>query len=143
MKKILILVAALFIAIISVKAQCPAHVKYTAGKMEMLDSGMNLVDSKDGATVLETTAKGFSAGQEDHEDDSLFGTLKSVTCNWQEPYKNGKITMVCDVHTNHEDLVGVMVTIEAVNGKITIILHAKEYPDRIIRLPIDKYEEVK
>jgi hypothetical protein len=34
-------------------------------------------------------------------------------------------------------------TIEAVDGKITIVLNAKEHAGQLIRLVIDKYEEIK
>jgi hypothetical protein len=143
MKQTLLLLAALCLISAGLKAQCPAHVKYTASKMEIYDSTMTLTDSKDVVTTFETTDKGFTGSQEGDED-VLQGTLKSATCDWKEAYVNGKMVMVCDITDPHETIENAMVTIEAVNGKITITMHAKkEYPNRIIRLPVDKYEEVK
>lgn len=143
MKQLLLSLAVLFSISAGVKAQCPVNVKYTAAKMEILDSTMTLQDSKDIVTVFETSEKGFTGTQEGNEDDQLHGALKSAKCDWKEAYVNGKIVMICDITDAHETVENATVTIEAKDGKITIILHAKEYPNRIIRLPVDKYEEVK
>ncbi len=140
----MLLLAVTLIAVFAqTNAQCLTHVKYTASKMEMLDSTMTSTGTKDASFIFETTEKGFTGTPDGNDDEALQGTLKKLTCDWKQPYINGKIVMVCDVHNSHEDIVDATITIEAVDGKITIILHANEYPDKIIKLLIDKYEEVK
>lgn len=143
MKKIIILTGVLLVAVLNIKAQCLSKVRYTASKMEIVDSAMNVNGSQDAPVTLLISEKGFEGVKGDIGEDSLHGTLKSVTCNWKEPYKNGKIVMVCDVKTPNEDLHDVNITIEAVDGKITILLNAKEHPNELIRLLVDKYEEAK
>jgi len=126
------------------KAQCLVHVKYIANKMEIYDSTMTLTSTKDdGQFVFETTEKGFTGTHDGNDEEALHGTLKTLTCNWGKPFIDGKIVMVCDVDDNHEHIDGATITIEAIDKKITILMHAKEYPDRIIKLIIDSYEEVK
>jgi hypothetical protein len=142
MKNLLLIIVALFTLLATAKSQCLAHIKYTAAKMEMVDSALNVRESKDVTTVFETTEKGFTATQEG--DDNVFkGTLKSLTCDWKELYKNGKMQLICDIQSNNEDLHDVKITVEASDGKISILLDAKEHPGELIRLIVDKYEEVK
>jgi len=109
--------------------------------MQVLDSTMEVKGSQDVTVILELSDKTLEGVK--NVIDSLHGTVKTVKCDWKEPYKNGKVVMVCDVHTPDEDLLGVTITIEAVDGKLTILLVAKEHPDELIRLAIDKYEEIK
>ena len=143
MKKLFALLTASVLFFGYTKAQCLTHVKYSASSMQVLDSTMQQVGSKDVSFVMEVTEKGFTATQDGQDDDAFHGTLKKLTCDWKEPYKNGKIIMICDVHTNNEDIVDADITIEAVDGKITITMHAKEHANEILKLAIDKYDEVK
>jgi hypothetical protein len=106
-----------------------------------MDSGMNVKGSQDAPVILVISEKTLEGVKNDI--DSLHGTVKSLKCDWKEPYKNGKVIMVCDIKTPDEDLLDVAITIEAVDGKITILLITKEHPDELIRLLVDKYEEIK
>ena len=144
MKQLLLLLALTGAFITNGRAQCLTHVKYYASKMEVLDSTLTLQDTREEPFTIETRADGFAGIRENEVADSLHGVLKNLTCNWTEPFKNGKITMRCDVHSqNGDDLSDATIIIEAVEGKINITLRAKERPERVLRLVIDKYEEVK
>ena len=144
MKQLLLMIAAAVAITSAAKTQCLTHVKYTAGKMEVYDSTMTLTESRDAQFEFETTDKGFTAVPEGNMDDALHGTLKKLTCQWDKPFVNGKIIMLCDVDDNHEHIEGATITIEAIDSKITVTMHApKEYPNRIIRVIVDKYEEIK
>lgn len=123
------------------KAQCPAKVVYTVSKIEMLDSGLNVQDTKDVNATFLTSPTGILIHKSENQNDDMTGTISKLTCNWAQPYKNGKVVIISDIHDEHEDLVGITITIEAVNGKITKLMHAVEYPDKLIRLLVDKYEE--
>lgn len=144
MKQLLLLLAITGAFMVQGRTQCLTHVKYYASKMEILDTTLTLQDTRDEPFTVETRADGFTGIRENDVADSLHGVLKTVTCNWTEPFKNGKITMQCDVHSqNGDDLSDATITIEAVEGKLSIILRAKERPERVMRLVVDKYEELK
>jgi len=144
MKHLLLLVALTGAFMLQGRAQCLKHVKYYASKMEVLDSTLTLQDTRDEPFTIETRADGFTGIRENDVADSLHGVVKNLTCNWTEPFKNGKITMIADVHSqNGDDLSAATITIEAVEGKISITLRAKERPERVLRLVVDKYEELK
>lgn len=144
MKQLLLLVAITGAVMLQGRAQCLTHVKYYASKMEVLDTTLTLQDTRDEPFSIETRADGFTGIRENEVADSLHGVLQKVTCDWKEPFKNGKITMIADVHSqNGDDLSGATITIEAVEGKINITLRAKERPERVLRLVVDKYEELK
>lgn len=143
MKHLLLIVIASTAFILNANAQCLAHVKYSASKMEILDTSLALQDTREEPLTFEVRPDGFTGIRENQVEDSLHGVLKSVTCNWKEPFKNGTITMICDVQGAEHDMQDAQITIEAVEGKLTIYLRVKEQADKVIRLPIDKYEEVK
>lgn len=144
MKHLLLLLTLTVAFMVQGRAQCLTHVKYYASKMQVLDSTLTLQDTREEPFSIETRADGFTGIRENEVADSLHGVLKQVTCNWTEPFKNGKITMRCDVHSqNGDDLSDATITIEAVNGEINVTLRAKERPERVLRLVIDKYEELK
>ncbi|HWB25377.1 MAG TPA: hypothetical protein VG738_07845 [Chitinophagaceae bacterium] len=143
MKQLLLMLLVSSAAIINTKAQCLTHVKYSAGKMEILDTALNVLDTKEEGYSVETRADGFTGIREEELDDSLHGVLKSVTCNWKEPFKNGTITMVCDVQGKEQAMSNATITIEAKEGHIYIYLRAQEQPDKVLRLVVDKYEEIK
>ncbi len=142
MKKLPLLLVTLLIVSTAVKAQCPANVKYTSAKMEMYDSTMKLMGSHDVVTVFETNEKGFTATQQGDEEIVLHGDMKSSKCDWQELNVKGKMVMICDITDPHETVENATVTIEAVDGKLTITMKAKEYADRVMRFVVDKYEPV-
>jgi len=143
MKQLLLLLALTGAFITKGRTQCLTHVKYYASKMEVLDTTLTLLDTKEEPLTFETRADGFTGIRENEVADSLHGTLKTLTCDWKEPFKDGKITMICDVHGGPEDLSNATIIIEAVEGKLTIQLRAKERPEKVIRLVVDKYEELK
>ncbi len=143
MKKIIFLAVAILGFSFACKAQCSTKVRWTASKMENLDSNMNVVDSKDMNAVIETTAKDIKIDPGQGDEEVMTGTFSNITCNWNVPFKNGKTVITTDIHTSHEDLKAVIITVEAVDGKITFLLHANEYPDKLIKVYVDKYEEVK
>jgi len=143
MKHLLLIIATCTAFVMHAKTQCLTRVKYSASKMEILDTAMNVLETKEESLTFETNPKGFTGIRVEDESDSLHGVLKSLTCDWKEPFKNGKITMVCDVQGKDHDMQDANITIDAEDGKIIILVRAKEQPDKIIRLVVDKYEEIK
>jgi len=143
MKLLLLTIAASMAFFTQAKTQCLTHVKYTAAKMEILDADMNVTDTKEEPLTFETRAGYFTGIREEEITDSIHGQISNVTCNWKEPFKNGKITIECNITGKDNDMGDATVTIEAVEGKINILISAKARPGQIIRVVVDKYEEIK
>ncbi len=141
MKKMIFLALPVLLSCLSGKAQCPGKVVYHASKMEMLDSGLNVRDSKEVKATVSTWDTRILVRASEAESDTMGGVIKKTTCNWREPYKNGKTIIIADIQERQDLLKDAVITIEAVDGKITILLHAAEHPDNLIKLLVDKYED--
>ena len=141
MKKIIFLAIPFLLSSVVGKTQCRGNVVYYAGKMEMLDSGLNVRDSKEITATVSTSDTRIMVRASEMESDTMAGVIKKTTCNWRQPYKNGKTIIIADIKERQDLLKDAVITIEAVDGKITILLHAAEHPDNLIRLFVDKYEE--
>lgn len=141
MKKFFVLtIAFITVAIIS-KAQCDGITKWSCTKMKIIDESGNTVHEKDEHVTLEISNKNISVTPED-DPDKMNGAVSDYTCNWPEPGKNGKTILKSELTSNDGKLRHATVTIEAVNGKITITLEATEEPTKIV-LEVAEYAAVK
>ena len=141
MKKLLLLATALLCLHFFSQAQCQKEVAWTSSKTEFLDGSQNVQDTKPDNVVMTVTKTNVKILPNQNEDDAMSGTIKSVTCDWKEPYKNGSMIIQSELSDAHGDVKNATITISAKDGKITILLEAKEFPDRKLRLTVDKYEE--
>ena len=123
------------------QAQCQKEIAWTSSKTEFLDGSQNVQDTKPDHVVMTVTKTNVKILPNQNEDDAMSGTIKSVTCDWKEPYKNGNMVIQSELSDAHGDVKNATITISAKDGKITILLEAKEFPDRKLRLTVDKYEE--
>ena len=141
MKKLILLAASAISFTLAVKAQCPSKVVYTVSKMEILDSTMQVTGTKEVTATFETTDSTVFIKRSENEGDTMAGIIHKATCKWDEPFKNGITTIISDLNEVNEALKNVTISIEGINGKITILLHAVEYPDKLIKLYVDSYEQ--
>ena len=93
----------------------------------------------DEKTLVEFDKTGIviSAGDE----TKLTGTIKSYTCEWKVPFKEGKTIIKAILVDQSGDVKNVTITIRAKDGKVTFLAEVEEMPDKKIRLVIDKFEE--
>ncbi len=118
-------------------SQCDKYVTWTASKGEMIDENGNVVDTKVGKIVIETSRTSFSLIFDDNEMEALRGNVKEVTCDWKIPYKSGKTTFKSSISGGNETRDGEVI-IEGKEDKITILIDTKK---RKFRFVVDGYKE--
>ncbi len=124
-------------------AQCDKKLSLVTSKTEHLDANNNLQRTADEQTVIEIIDKKISVNIENGKQ-TLMGTIKSNTCNWTTPFKEGKSvinTTISDEDGNGEK--DYTLTIEGKDGKVTLIAESPQMPDHKLRFVLDKFEEKK
>ena len=143
MKKTLFFLAFATLVTSGLLAQCEKKVTWTASKGEFLDEAGNLQDTKDVKVFIQTTKQEIILVHSDDESDTLRGKVREIICDWKEPFKNGKITLKTDLTERSGEYANSVITIEAKDAHITIILHIDQPDGRKvqIRIPVDSYKE--
>ena len=141
MKKITVLVSVLMSIALFTKAQCDKTIKWTATKEDFLDSAGNLQNSQNETVEVTTTPTKVSivrsAGVQ-----TMQGDITNYSCKWKDK-QNGKTVFNSLLLDSKENKTRhATITIEAINGKTTILLRAEE-EGTVIKLNIDSFEEVK
>ena len=124
-------------------AQCDKKLSLVTSKTEHLDGSGNLERTADEQTVIEIIDKKISVNIENGKQ-TLTGTIKSNTCDWKTPFKEGKSvinTTISDENGGGEK--DYTLTIEGKDGKVTLIAESVQDPDRKLRFVLDKFEEKK
>jgi predicted small lipoprotein YifL len=120
--KTIILTLALLIAVSTIGlAQCGKKVVLTTSKTDHIDKSNLTITIND--------------------DHKLSGTIKSDTCNWSVPFKNGKMVLTALITSENGEDRNVTITIEGKDGKVTLLFESKEEPGDRIRVAADKFEE--
>lgn len=126
-------------------AQCDKKLSLTSSKTDHLDASGNLERAVDEQTVIEINKSNISVVIDgDNGKQTMTGVIKSNTCNWKTPFKEGKTTI--NTTLNREGGGGekdFILTIEGKDGKVTLLVEKVETPDKKLRLPLDKFEEGK
>lgn len=141
MKKLFALTFSLLLFSVISKAQCDGTTKWNCTKMKIVDQSGNLIKEKDENVVVEVSSKNINVTPEDSQDH-MTGNVSDYSCKWTEPGKNGKTILKGEVTDNGGKLRHATITIEGVNGRITITLEAPEETTKII-LDVKDFEKVK
>jgi hypothetical protein len=143
MKSILITLVLLVAGSLASFAQCEKKVSLTSSKTEHYDSGGAFKHSEDDKTVVvfDKSEITVTITKEDG-DQKLTGTVKSTTCDWTTPFKEGKTTLNVTLQNDNGESRDFAITIEGKDGKVVLWAESKEEPDDRIKLDIDKFEEV-
>ena len=142
MKKI-VLSALLTVSVaVIAAAQCDKNIILTSSKTQYLDSGFTLMRTVDEKVVIEISKTEITIIP-GSEDDKMGGTIQSATCNWQQPYKEGKSILRVPIKDRSGDVKNATITIEGKDGRLTLLLEAVEMPDKKIRIDLDRFEEKK
>jgi hypothetical protein len=139
MKKFILGFSLLLAGGISSFAQCGKKIVFTSSKTEYLDTTGALQNAEDEKTVIESDGKTITITPGDHQ---MTGTIKSDSCNWKIPYKEGKSVIRAVITDNGEEK-KVVLTIEGKNGKVTLLAEVEGMMDRKIRVTADTFEEKK
>lgn len=123
-------------------AQCGKAVILTSSKTEYLDANMVLQRTTEENSVVEVSDSVVTIAP-GNEPRKMTATIKSNTCNWTLPYKEGKSVIKAMLSEGQEGIKNLTITIEGKDGKITLLAEVEEMPDRKIRVPVDSFEEKK
>ena len=123
-------------------SQCDKKIKWNATKADMFDAKGTLLESKAAAILVETDQQKISISFKESAEDGLEGPIKEKTCDWKEAFKNGKTIYHTVVNIDGKTSNAVF-TIEAKDGKITVLVDIEMMEGRKFLIYIDTYEEIK
>ena len=139
--KVLFICFILFVSTLEATSQCDKKVTWYAVKGDMFDTSGNLLDTRHDSIFLETDPQKitlrFKADQK-----ALEGTVMEKTCEWQEPFKNGKTVYHTSVSVDDRTS-NATFTVEARDQKITLSVVIELMADKKFIIYIDRYDEVK
>ncbi len=141
MQHIILALALLLFTNLQTHAQCNKKVYWYASKAEMLDESGQVADTKEDAITLKMSKDSIMLGRQGDEGDDIKGAIKESTCDWKDAFKNGKSVIKTVVTSRDGDSTEATFTIEAKDGKITLVIEMDKMGKKSVRIPIDKYEE--
>jgi hypothetical protein len=139
MKKIFFAGMFLVVATITGFAQCGKKIVITSSQTEYLDATGTLQKTEEEKSIVEISKPGITITPGD-EQRKMTGTIKSDTCNWKVPFKEGK-TVIKALFMRENETMNATITIEGKDGKVSLLFEIEERPDRKIRIVADKFEE--
>jgi hypothetical protein len=144
MKKIIAAVTVLCLLSLQGISQCVDNkaVKITSSKTEYLNDSDQVENSRDEKTEVVFKNKDIAVTIKGEGEHTLKGTIKSLTCDWNTPYKSGKSVYKTTLVDETGDVKNATITIEGKNDKITFVVEVEEMPGKKIRLVPDTFEEV-
>jgi hypothetical protein len=141
MKKLLTCTIALFTISFVCHAQRAGKVSWNASKADILDKDGNLVESLPGKVLVQTSKAEILLGHDDQGADDLKGAIRELSCNWKDSFKNGKSIFKSDLVDASGEIKESIVTIEGVDGKITITVTKENHEGKKIRIVVDSFKE--
>ncbi|MDB5124173.1 MAG: hypothetical protein JWP94_2302 [Mucilaginibacter sp.] len=120
-------------------AQCEKNLVLTSSKTEHMnaDGVVQRTDDETAKIELSKTAINVSV----NDEHKITGTIKSQTCDWKVPFKDGKTVIKASVSNDQGEEKNVTITIEGKEGKVTLLFEMDGMPDDRIRVGIDKFAE--
>lgn len=120
-------------------AQCEKNLVLTSSKTEHMnaDGVVQRTDDETAKIELSKTAVNVSV----NDEHKITGTIKSQTCDWKVPFKDGKTVIKAAVSNDQGEERNVTITIEGKEGKVTLLFEMDGMPDDRIRVGIDKFSE--
>ena len=137
MKKIALMAVAFLLFGLASKAQCNKTIKWTAPKIEYIDTSGNVRSEDQIVTV--TTGNGKVLVIAKNGEEEMKGDIANYSCNWNST--NGKMQFKSELTDKRGKLRHATITIESKEGKTTILMEAQEEQTKL-RLPVDTYEAV-
>ena len=140
MKKIILSVLSIVTLFLSSHAQCEKKIVFESSKTEFLDRNGEVMRGMDQHTVIHITGKAITI--EPSNDHVMNGDIKSDTCAWKVPYKEGKWTLNTIFNEKGQDK-KVTIVIEGKENRVSMTVTIDQEDQKIIRVWADKFEEVK
>ena len=121
-------------------AQCDKKFVLTSSKTEYLNATNVLQRTVDEMTTIEVS-KSEIIITPGAKEDKLNGTIKSATCDWKVPFKEGKTIIKALITDPSGDAKNVTITLKGKDGKLIFLIELDDDSDKKIRVAIDKVEE--
>jgi len=138
--KTITLILALLVAGATISyAQCGKKVKLTTSKTDHLDATGAVTRTDVEKAVVEISKSDLMITVND--EHKMTGTIKSDSCNWSVPFKNGKTIIKATLSNDQGEDKNVTITIEGKDGNITLLFEIEGMPDDRIRVAIDTFQE--
>lgn len=129
-----------FTAAIAQTTPCDKKVVYHSERQEFLDTDGQVVDSKSDVVDIEVSKEGISVSVND-KGVQLTATIKEVTCEWKTPYQEGKATYTATFAKGNGEASDGTATVEAKEGKITVVFSIAAMDGKKLRAVISSYNE--
>jgi hypothetical protein len=141
-KALFILFMLLILGIVFSYAQCGQKQFITASKTEYLKANGEVEKTVDEPTIVEFNKTNITITH-GVQSEQMSGIIKSDTCNWKVPFKEGRTVLRADISDPTGEVKTLTITIEGKEGKFSFLAEADGMPDRRIRLVVEKFEEKK
>jgi hypothetical protein len=138
MKKIILTLSLLIGISAATFAQCDKTIVLNSSKTNHLDESGTITRSDDETAeiAIDKSAVNISVNGE----HKVTANIKSNTCNWTVPFKEGKSVIKAVADRNGEDQ-NITITIEGKDGKVTLLFEMESQPGDKIKVAIDKFVE--
>jgi hypothetical protein len=120
-------------------AQCEKDVVLTCSKTEYLNAAGEVQRTVDETSEIKIGKKEVTISPSGH--DKMTGSITSTTCDWKEPFKQGKTTVEATFKDDNGSESAATIIIEGKAGKITCTMKDKKRPDRVIQVSVDTFKE--
>jgi hypothetical protein len=141
MKKLLLGGLLLATGAITTYAQCDKKVVITSSKTEHLGADSTVVRTDDETCTVEFDKTNVNVAiKNSNGDQNLKGVVKSYSCDWSTPFKEGKTALKATLTGDDGNPHDITITVTGKGGKIGFIAVVEGEPERI-RLVVDKFEE--
>lgn len=140
--KVILAFGMLLISGLQAKSQCEKKVLWHASKADMVDTKGSLLQSKAGIIIFETDPQKVSLNFKESTEEGLEGIVLKKTCDWKEPFKNGKAVYNTTVSIDGKTSNAIF-TLDAKEGKIVLWVEIEIMDGKKFLVYIDSYEEVK
>ena len=141
MKTLTLILSLLIAGVAASYAQCDKKVVLTSSKTEHLDA-TGAVKRTDDETAKIEINKAADLQISVNDEHKMTGVIKSETCDWKVPFKEGKTVIKATVSNDQGEDRNVTLTIEGKDGKVTLLFEMEGMTDDRIRVGIDKFAEV-
>ena len=122
-------------------SQCDKKVTWYGSRGDMVDASGSVLDTKIDSIFLETDPQKIMLRFKS-DQNMLEGTVKEKSCDWKEPFRNGKTVYHANVSIDGNPS-NATFTLEARDGKITLSVDIEIRQGRKFIIYIDRYEEAK
>ncbi len=119
-------------------AQCDKKVIFTTSKTEHLDPSGVVTKTEDEKALVEIGKSDLTITV--NGEHKMTGPIKSNSCNWSVPFKNGKTVIKATLSDDSGSDKNVTITIEGKDGNVTLLFEMEGMPDDRIRVKDDKFE---